>query len=192
MESYSKNAEIGALETSTEKAVRRNRGWYVAQGVLFLIAGLVALIVPVVTVISVEIFLAVLLIISGIYQIIHGFTDRSGWLIFSGLLSLGVGLAMLLMPIAGAIALATVIAFFLLVDGIIEIILSIQMRFSARWGWLMASGILSILLGSLLLIGWPEQTLFMVGIFLGISFIFYGVAVLAVAASIGKRTTNTR
>lgn len=191
MESYSRNAEIGELETSIEKTVRRNRGWYVAQGILFLIVGLIALILPVVTVLSVEIFLAVLLIISGIYQIIHGFTDRSGWLIFSGLLSLGVGLAMLLMPIAGAIALATLIAFFLLVDGIIEIILSIQMRFSARWGWLMASGILSILLGSLLLIGWPEQTLFMVGVFLGISFVFYGVAVLAVAASIGKRAMNT-
>lgn len=171
------------LQTRLERAIRRSRRWYMVQGILFLVAGVLALLLPNITVIGVELLLGALLIISGAYQIYQGSVDHSGWLLFSGLLSAAVGVAMLLLPMAGAIALATLIAIFLLLEGLLEIILSINMRFSSSWGWLMASGVLSLLLGALLLFGWPEQTVFLAGIILGVNFLFYGAAILAVVAS---------
>lgn len=164
-----------------QHSIKRNRRWYIAQGVLFIIVGILALIVPSAAVIGLEVVLAALLLVSGAYQVYQGATDRSGWLALSGLLSLLIGLALVIMPIAGAVALATLIAVFLLVEGAIEIVFSFQVRFSPRWKWLLFSGILSLILGVLLLIGWPEQTLVLAGVLLAINFLFYGASILAVA-----------
>lgn len=163
-----------------ERTIKRNKNWYRVQGILFLIAGVLALIVPSAAVIGLEVLLAVLLLFSGGYQTYQGATDRSGWLVFSGLLSLVLGLALIIMPLAGAIALATLIAIFLLVEGIIEVAFSFQVRFNSNWKWLLLSGILSMILGVLLLIGWPGQTLALAGILLAINFLFYGASILAV------------
>lgn len=173
--------EADDLERSFERAIKRNRRWYQAQGILFLVLGVLALLVPSAAVIGLDIFLAALLLVSGGFQGYQGAVDRSGWLILSGLLSLIVGLAMLLMPLVGAIAVATLIAVFLLVEGIIEIVFSFRVRFSRNWKWLLAAGIISTLLGIILLIGWPGQTLVLAGILLGVNFLFYGAAILAVA-----------
>lgn len=178
--------EIYAVETTLQEVIRRKRRWYLVQGILFVLLGLVAFVLPVIAVLGVEIVLATLLIISGAYQTYQGITDRSGWLGVSGLLSLIVGVFMLIVPAAGVIALATLVAVFLFIEGIAEIVLSLKLRFSSRWGWLMVSGILSLILSVVLLIGWPEQTVFLVGIFLGINFVFYGASILAVVATIGK------
>jgi uncharacterized membrane protein HdeD (DUF308 family) len=170
------------MTITTENVIRRNRGWYTAQGVLFIIAGLVAFFLPVLAVLTIDIILAALLLVSGAYEVYQGIVDRSGWLLLSGALSVIIGIILLVMPMAGAVALATLVAFFLFVEGCIEIMLAVQMRFSRRWGWLLAAGILSIILSIILLIGWPEQTVALVGIFLGINFLFYGIAMLVITA----------
>lgn len=174
----------------SENTIRRNRGWYLAQGLLFVVAALLAFVLPVVTVMAIELLLAALLIISGLYQAYQGISDGSGWMILSGALSLVVGVFMLVMPVAGAIALATLVAFFLFVEGIVEIVLALQMRFSRSWGWLLAAGILSLILSVILLVGWPEQTVTLVGIFLGLNFLFYGLAILAIVASVPKQSPD--
>lgn len=178
------------ISIRSENIIRRSRRWYIAQGVVFIVAGLLALFLPVATVMAVDILLGALLIISGLYQAYQGISDRSGWMIVSGALSLVVGIFMLIMPVAGAIALATLVAFFLFVEGIVEIALALQMRFSRRWGWLLAAGILSLVLSVILLVGWPEQTLVLVGIFLGLNFIFYGLAILAITTSVRKMSAD--
>jgi uncharacterized membrane protein HdeD (DUF308 family) len=177
---------VNSVRTVREDLIRERRGWYVAQGILFIVVGLLAFVLPAATVLGVEIFLAALLLVSGAYQTYHGFTEKSGWMIFSGVLSLLLGIFLVAMPAVGVVALATAIAVFLFVEGVVEIILALQMRFSRRWGWLLASGILSIVLSVLLLIGWPQQTVILAGIFLGVNFILYGASVLAVAASVNK------
>lgn len=169
------------VEPTFERAIKHNRRWYRVQGILFIIAGILALVVPAASIIALEILLAALLIVSGAYQTYQGATDRSGWLLLSGVLSLAVGLVMVFMPLAGAVALATIVAFFLLIEGIIEVIFSFQIRFSPSWKWLLISGILSTILGILLLIGWPGQTLILAGILLGVNFLFYGASMLAIA-----------
>lgn len=157
------------------------RNWYRLQGVVFLVAGILALLLPVAAVIGLEILFAALLIVSGGYQAYQGALDRSGWLLASGVLSLFLGLVLVFIPLAGAVALATLIAVFLLLEGIIEVLFALEIRFSARWKWLMLSGILSLILGVLLLIGWPSQTVVLAGILLGINFIFYGASILALS-----------
>jgi uncharacterized membrane protein HdeD (DUF308 family) len=174
------------MTITSEHVIRRNRGWYTAQGLLFIIAGLVAFFLPVMTVLTIDIILAALLLVSGAYQIYQGITDRSGWLVLSGLLSLIIGGILLFMPMAGAVALATLVAFFLFVEGAIEIMLALQMRFSHRWGWLLAAGILSIILSIILLVGWPGQTVALVGIFLGVNFLLYGISILVITSSVGE------
>lgn len=175
-------AEGRATDQGFEHTIKRNRTWYRAQGVLLLIAGVLALIVPSAAVIGLEVLLAVLLLFSGGYKGYQGAVDRSGWLVISGLLSIVLGLALIIMPLAGAIALATLIAIFLLVEGIVEVALSLQVRSYANsnWKWLLVSGILSAALGILLLVGWPAQTLALAGMLLAVNFLLYGASILAV------------
>lgn len=175
-----------SISIRSENLVRRSRAWYIAQGILFVVAGLLAFFLPALTVMAVDVILGILLVVSGLYQAYQGVTGRSGWMVFSGVLSLAVGIFMLVMPVAGAVAVATLVAFFLFIEGIVEIVLALQLRFSRRWGWLLAAGILSVILSIILLIGWPEQTLTLVGIFLGLNFLFYGLAILAITISVPK------
>lgn len=60
------------------------------------------------------------------------------------------------------------------------------MRFSRRWGWLLVSGVLSVILSIILLIGWPGQTVILAGLFLEINFIIYGISLLALVISLSR------
>ncbi|HKF95973.1 MAG TPA: hypothetical protein VKB96_15550, partial [Gammaproteobacteria bacterium] len=57
-------------------------------------------------------------------------------------------------------------------------------------GWLIASGILGLIIGVLLLLGWPSTAMWAIGILAGINFIFTGIALLALASRSKARTTR--
>lgn len=90
---------------------------------------------------------------------------------------------MLLHPMAGTVALATLLAVFFAVEGVAEVFLSLEFRPARNWGWLLASGIVSLVLAVILFAGWPQTTVFFLGIMIGINLLFYGAAVLALATS---------
>jgi uncharacterized membrane protein HdeD (DUF308 family) len=167
------------------EALSRNWGWLLALGILMIILGAIAIAAPVVATIAVQFMLGWLLVISGIAEGIHAFMAQ-GWRGFllellSAVLYLAVGILLLVNPLEGALALTIVLAVFLIVEGIFKIITALRVRDHDGWGWLLASGIVSVILGVLIWAEWPASGLWVIGLLVGIQLLFTGWALVMVA-----------
>jgi uncharacterized membrane protein HdeD (DUF308 family) len=166
-------------------ALSRNWGWLLALGILMIILGVIAMAAPVVATIAVQFLLGWLLVISGIAEGIHAFMAQ-GWRGFlfellSAVLYLGVGIVLLVAPLEGALALTFVLAVFLLVEGIFKIITALRVRDHRGWGWLLASGIVSVILGVLIWAQWPASGLWVIGLLVAIQLLFTGWSLVMLA-----------
>jgi uncharacterized membrane protein HdeD (DUF308 family) len=72
-----------------------------------------------------------------------------------------------------------------LVGGFLRAVFSVVLRFPA-WSWVLLNGVVDVLLGVLILNGWPESSLWVIGLFVGIDLIFHGVG--WVMLGLGVRT----
>jgi uncharacterized membrane protein HdeD (DUF308 family) len=101
--------------------------------------------------------------------------------LLSAVLYLGVGLMLLVDPLKGALALTLILAVFLLVEGIFKIITAFRVRDHRGWGWLLASGIVSVVLGVMIWAQWPASGLWVIGLLVGIQLLFTGWSLVMLA-----------
>lgn len=155
-------------------------GWIVALGVVYAIAGVVALgSVVMATVVSVLI-VGFMMILSGVFEIINSFQFKSWgkfilWLLL-GVLYIASGVICYLNPLLAAAALTLMLGVTLVVSGILRIVLAFNMKSEAPWIWVSLSGLVTLALGLILLARWPLSGLYALGIFLGIDLVFAGAA----------------
>jgi uncharacterized membrane protein HdeD (DUF308 family) len=170
------------------EALSRNWGWLLALGILLIILGVFAIGAPVVATIAFQVMLGWLLVIGGIAEAIHAFMAQNwrGFLfeLLSAILYVVVGALLLFNPLLGAAALTLLLAVFLVVEGIFKIIMALRVRDHRGWGWLLASGILSLILGAMIWAQWPTSGLWVIGLLVGIQLLFTGwsLVMLALAA----------
>jgi uncharacterized membrane protein HdeD (DUF308 family) len=161
------------------------RGWQIACGVLLIVFGFLAVLMPAVAALATAIVFSWVLILSGGFEIAYAFQTRAqggfGWKLASGLLTLVLGAALLVMPLAGVASLALLVGGFLLVSGATRLMLAWRMRPGRGWGWVMFDGLLSIALAILIGIGWPASSLAIIGLLTGFTLISSGVWRLALA-----------
>jgi uncharacterized membrane protein HdeD (DUF308 family) len=163
-------------------------GWLFALSIMQIIAGCIAIASPIIASLAAAAVFGAVLILTALIQLIHVFKARAwprhAWYGLGGVLYAIAGLMVALNPIGGAVALAVLIAVLFIADGVLRIMFATAARPIAGWGWLIAAGIGSIVVGAFLLIGWPADALWIVGLLLGINLIFTGVmyAALALAA----------
>lgn len=122
----------------------------------------------------------VLLVWQAIVDTTKGARDRG----LTGLLGAAFvlfAISLLLNPMAGLITLTFLVAVFFTVIGALRVGLAWHLRPTAGWGWIMTSGVLSLLLAALIVLGMPEAALGLLGIFLGIDLTVAGVVTLALA-----------
>jgi uncharacterized membrane protein HdeD (DUF308 family) len=158
---------------------RPGRGWQGSCGVLLIVLGFLAVLMPAVAALATAIVFAWLLILSGGFEVAHAIQTRAqrgfGWKLASGLLTLVLGLALLVMPVAGVASLALLVGSVLLVSGVARLMLAWRMRPSRGWGWVMFDGSLSVVLAVLIVVGWPGSSLAIIGLLTGFTLISSGV-----------------
>ena len=106
---------------------------------------------------------------------------------FKPALLLVTGGIVLLYPISGIAVLSLLLAFYLILDAIASFTLARTMQPAKGWGWMAFNGFTSALLALLFLIGWPVSTLWLVGIFVGISLLFDGLTLVNIGWMLHKR-----
>ena len=169
-----------ALREAMRETVRRYSTWYLIQGVLMVIAGIVALIYPLVSSVALALFLGWILIISGIVQgisLIGAQNVPSFWLqLVSAVLSIIVGVLFLRRPGEGVVTLALLLIVFFMVEGFAKLVFSLTIRPLPNWGWVLASGVVGILVALYLWASLPVTALWLLGVLLGIQLICEGAA----------------
>ncbi|MGH6945349.1 MAG: HdeD family acid-resistance protein [Geminicoccaceae bacterium] len=163
-------------------ALQRSWGWFLGLGIVLAVLGVLAIALPVVATLAVGIFIGWLLVIGGIAQLVHAFSERR-WRGFflhflGGLVYLVVGGLILIDPFGGALALTILLAAFLVVEGIFQILLALRIRPFRNWGWVVASGIITLVLGILIFAGWPSTALWVIGLLVGIHLLTSGIALI--------------
>ncbi|HLS21569.1 MAG TPA: HdeD family acid-resistance protein [Paenalcaligenes sp.] len=164
------------------KKVASRWGWFVGVGILLLILGVIAsLHIFMAAVVSVW-FIGLLMIFGGVAQLIHAW--RTGpWTSFilwslSGLLYLAGGVIAFVNPMLGAMVLTLLLGASLIGLGALRLWIWFNNRAQPGWGWLAFSGLISVLAGLLIAWGWPENSMFIMGILLAIDILFQGWALL--------------
>jgi uncharacterized membrane protein HdeD (DUF308 family) len=167
------------------EALSRNWGWLLALSLLMIVLGVFAIGAPVVATIAVQLMLGWLLVIGGIAQGIHAFMVQrwGGFLLqlLSAALYLVIGILLLVNPVEGALALTIVLAVYLIVEGIFKIVMALRVRDHRGWGWVLASGVLSLVLGVMIWAQWPAAGLWVIGLLVGIQLLFTGWSMLMLA-----------
>ena len=180
MSPMSVEAASQVIREAMREKVRRHSFWYILQSVLMILAGIMALVFPIISSVAIVIFLGWLLIFSGILQAFSLLDARHVphfWLqLVSVVLSVLVGILFLRNPGAGLLTLTLLLIVFFMVEGISKIIFSLTIRPFPNWGWVFASGVVGILLAFYLWANTPVTAVWLLGVLLGIGLISEGAA----------------
>jgi uncharacterized membrane protein HdeD (DUF308 family) len=162
-----------------------HRGWFIATGIALVVLGVLGIALPSIFTVAVDSLIGALLLVGGVVHGAHAFQVRrwTGALprLLVAALYLIAGIIILVRPLTGALALTLTLSAFLLAIGVSRILLARDLRPLTGWGWTLASGILSVLLGGLLLFGWPMTALWAIGLYVGVDLLVAGWSMLGLA-----------
>ncbi len=170
------------------EGLRKNWAWVLALGVALIALGVVALGAAVLTTVASVLLFGWLLIVGGALQTAHGFWRRawSGFFLdlLTGVLYLVVGFLFIDSPLEAAATLTLMLAAALIFVGLMRVALALSAHFQ-HWVWLLLNGAITLVLGVMILRGWPDTGYWVIGLFIGIDMLFYGWAL--VMLSLGVR-----
>lgn len=174
-------------EETMRAVLAQHKGWFKIAGIVLLILGFFSVLLPLIATLVYETMFGVMFLIGGIVLILQSFQCRSwrGFLLemLGGVLYAGVGLFLLLYPVAGVFTLTAILAAFFLVQGAFRIVLALQIRNVKNWGWMWVSGLATVLLGVVIYGSLPASAGWAIGLLVGIDFIFAGCALVAIGAA---------
>ncbi len=154
-------------------------GWQVVWGILLIVAGVLAVMMPVVAAFATALVFAWVLIVAGGCEIVYAIQARQadgfGWKLASGILTFVLGVVILFVPVAGIASLALLVGAFLLVGGVARSMLALRLRPRSGWGWILFDGLLSVILAVLIAVGWPATSLALIGLLTGFALISTGI-----------------
>ena len=157
-------------------------------GIIFILLGLGGVFFPQIMSLATAIFYGWLMLFSSVLMAFHTYQtnkkDWLGWLKVAILFIVGVLIA--INPLPGVAALGILLATYFFMDAFASVALAFNLKPEKNWWLVLLNGILSLVLGIYLLIGWPFSSIFFVGLFVGISLFFDGVILL----SMGKTASN--
>src|ERR1700751_6437791 len=182
------NTETGLAGLQRQLADTIHAHWklFLAQGIVMMVLGFLAVAEPNVATVAVTLFVGWLFLIAGIFRAASAWHSRQmpgfGWSLLSAALSIALGLILILRPLAGVLTLTMVLVAFFIVEGIASIIGGIEHRRHLRsWGWVLFSGVVDLLLAYLIWAGWPSSADWAIGLLVGINMLFFGLSLVMTA-----------
>ncbi|MEF0939674.1 HdeD family acid-resistance protein [Rhizobium sp. BR 362] len=174
---------VNVLDEVPPSAMRDKWGWFVALGVFLLICGGIAFgNLFIATVVSVY-YIGMLMLIGGVIHLVHAFQVR-GWehilfWVLSGLLYTLAGILAFANPLLASAALTLFLAVALLIAGTFRVWVGRKVKPERGWIWIVIGGVVTALAGIAIAVGWPVNSLWVLGLFLAIDLIFQGWTLMA-------------
>ena len=179
--------EVQQVREAFAGALRRHWGLFLFEGIVLVILGVLAVMAPAIASVAATLFFGWLLLISGIVGLFTTFRARQApgfwWSLISAAAGIVAGVLLIGWPLIGRLSLTAVLIAFLFVEGVVSIMYALEHRnaLTGRWGWMLASGILDVVLGVILFAGLPGTALWALGLLLGINLLFGGWAMIVMA-----------
>lgn len=157
-------------------------------GILLLIAGIVGIFLPEITSLTLSYFVGWLLITGGIisgYHVLKIYNTK--WIAWFKPVTIEVvGILILLYPLTGIAAVGLLLIIYFLFDGFAGIMFALEFRPYKGWSWMVINAVLSFIFALIFLISWPFSSVWIVGLFVGISLLVDGISMLLIGISVDK------
>ncbi|WP_049998546.1 HdeD family acid-resistance protein [Halococcus sediminicola] len=162
-------------------------------GALTAIFGVLAVVFPFITGVSISVLLGMLLLASGFVHVAHSFSAGNWkgaiWQVILATLYAIAGIALVVNPLFTLATLTVILAAFFIFNGILEVAMGVGLRGEQGRGWMVASGVLGIVVGALIWIGWPSTAIWAIGILFGVNLLSTGLSLIMLAMS-GRRSNE--
>jgi uncharacterized membrane protein HdeD (DUF308 family) len=172
--------------------LRAKWGWILALGIVYLITGIIALGSVVMATAASVFVVGIMMLISGVAEVINAFQIKTWgkfllWILL-GVLYIVAGFVTFQNPLLAAVFLTLMLGAVLVASGIMRIILAFSMREGSAWLWVVLSGVVTLLLGGIILAHWPVSSLYALGVFLGVDLVIAGMSWILI--SLGLKSTT--
>ncbi|MHC2250779.1 uncharacterized membrane protein HdeD (DUF308 family) [Bradyrhizobium embrapense] len=179
--------DLDKLRSEMQAAVKQHWKAFLFEGILLVILGIAAMIVPTFASLAVTIFLGWMFLISGIGGLIVTFWARNipgfWWSLISAALAVLAGMVLLAHPMQGVLTLTIVIGAYFVAEGVATIMYALEHRreLSGRWSWLLIAGLMDILVAFFIIAGLPESAGWAIGLLVGLNLMFGGATLIGMA-----------
>ena len=183
---------IAGIQRAVANALHEHWKLYLVEGIVLVVLGVIAILVPPIATLAVTLVLGWLFLISGLIGLYTSFMLRQApgfwWSLISAVLGIVVGLLLLISPLQGALSLTLVLIAFFVVEGIASIMFALEHKreLSGQWGWMLFSGLIDLVLAVIILAGLPGTAAWALGLLVGINMIFGGWALVLLALAARK------
>jgi len=160
---------------------------FLIEGIVLLILGFAAIMLPLIATIAIALVVGWIFLLSGIVGLLATFRMRSApgfwWSLLSGILGIVAGIVLLRWPLSGALSLTLVLTLFLVLEGVVSIMFALEHKreLSGRWGMMLVSGVVDLILAGMIYAGLPGTAAWAIGLLVGINMVFGGAALIAMA-----------
>lgn len=175
------------LRRDVASAVHAHWGLFLFEGIVLVLLGFAAIVVPVVATLAFTLVIGWLFLISGGVGLVTTFWMRNApgfwWALLSAVIALAAGVILILWPINGVLSLTLVLIAFFAVEGIATLMYAFEHKaqLSGRWVWMLASGVVDLILAGIIFAGLPGTAAWALGLLVGINMLFGGTAMIGMA-----------
>jgi uncharacterized membrane protein HdeD (DUF308 family) len=190
-------AAVERARAAMSTALQAHWQLFLIEGIVLLVLGLTAIVLPLVATVAIAIIIGWLLLMSGIVGLIATFRMRRApgvwWALLSAVLGIVAGTVLLASPLSGALTLTVLLTVFFVIEGVASIFYALEHKreLSGRWLWMMVSGAVDLFLAAIIFLGLPATAAWALGLLLGINMVFGGSAIISMALharAIGPRS----
>lgn len=185
------------LSGAISKSLHDHWGVFLAEGILLVLLGAAAIVVPVIAGLAATVFLGWIFLMAGILGLVATFRARGapgfGWSLASAIAAVIAGGLLLWNPLQGLVTLTYVLVAFFIVDGIFIIVLAISHRreLSGKWEWMLVNGVIDLILAGIIISGFPGTIAWALGLLVGIDLVFGGASLIAMALDARSAANKT-
>jgi uncharacterized membrane protein HdeD (DUF308 family) len=180
-------ADLERIQSSVANSLHAHWQLFLTEGIVLFILGVLAIVLPPLATIAVEVIVGWLLLMSGIVGLIATLRMRSApgfwWSLLSAVLGIVAGIVLLRWPLSGVVSLTLVLTVFLVIEGVASILFALEHKreLSGRWGVMLVSGLVDLFLAGIIFAGLPGTAAWAIGLLIGINLVFGGSALIAMA-----------
>jgi uncharacterized membrane protein HdeD (DUF308 family) len=178
---------IDKIQRAVAASLHEHWVMFLIEGIVLVVLGLLAIALPPIATLAVDFLLGWLFLVSGIVGLITTFLMRQApgfwWALVSAALGVAAGLVLLARPASGVLSLTLILILFFTMEGLASLMYALEHKreLSGRWGFMLASGIVDLIVAVIILAGLPGTAAWAIGVLVGINMVFGGSALIGVA-----------
>jgi len=182
----SDETEVESIRQEVVESMHAHWKLFMLQGLLMLVLGVFAVMLPMVSTLAIELLVGWLLLIGGVLRTVSLLRSQRipgyWWSMLSAVLAIALGILLVFQPLQGELTLTLLLTVFFILEGMATILIAVHLRTHlGNWGWILFSGVVDLVLAFLILQGWPSTAAWAIGLLLGVNMLFTGLS-LAMSA----------